>query len=97
MKPLNYEPKPFAKLKALFTIYMVNNEGDTKLPTSSTCFFFPKFLKKEILKDKLVLAIRSAKVSYLGKVKFLPNFAKFCKIYKIQNLALNKLLIKKII
>ena len=58
----------FAKLTPLFTIQMVNSEGDKKLPTSATCFNklnLPKYSKKEILKEKLLLAIRSAKGFYL--------------------------------
>ena len=58
----------FAKLTPRFTIQMVSSEGDKKLPTSATCFNklnLPKYSKKEILKDKLLLAIRSAKGFYL--------------------------------
>lgn len=58
----------FAKLVPKFTIQMVPSDGDKKLPTSATCFNklnLPKYSKKQILKEKLVLAIRSAKGFYL--------------------------------
>lgn len=58
----------FAKLIPKFTIQMINSEGDKKLPTSATCFNklnLPKYSKKEVLKEKLLLAIRSAKGFYL--------------------------------
>ena len=58
----------FSKLVPKFTIQMISSEGDKKLPTSATCFNklnLPKYSKKEILKEKLLLAIRSAKGFYL--------------------------------
>jgi len=52
----------FGSLNPLITVYQVREGGETRLPTASTCvnlLKLPKYPSREVLRDKLVLAIES--------------------------------------